>query len=263
MDVPVSRLNNRMALQLPAELPLGLVFVVGKVVNLAQPANNHGRATFQLEDEGYRLNCRLSSRATPETPFNEGDTIRAGGHLAFDPRQATYYLIARDIELLRERPSSQASLTPILDDVRKRAAAASLAPADLPPWVKEIAPPEIQAELGIQPPSLEEVAAAGAETEEEGATEETAGISPELMTFLSKAMDSEEEVELTPEVIANLSPPLPPNGTQFRTAYPYDDVTNVPPPEKRHWLIGASVLILVLIILAFFTILMLSAIGII
>src|SRR5688500_10002614 len=107
-----------MALQLPAELPLGLVFVVGKVTNLAQPANGHSRPTFQLEDEGYRLNCRLSGRATAETPFNEGDTIRAGGHLVFDSRQATYYLVARDIELLRERPAGQPSLTPILDDVR-------------------------------------------------------------------------------------------------------------------------------------------------
>jgi hypothetical protein len=261
MDVPVSRLNNRMALQLPAELPLGLVFVVGTVVNLAHPANSHGRPTFQLVDEGYSLNCRLSGRAFTETPFNEGDTIRAGGHLVFDPRQATYYLIARDIELLRERPAGQPSLTPILDDVRKRAASASLAPADLPPWVKEIAPPEIRSELGLLPPSPEEAAPDDEEAESEGEAKEAAGISPELITFLSKAMDSEDEVELTPEVIAKLSPTLPPNGTQFKTAYPYDDVTNVPPPEQRHWLIGAAVLILVLIILAFFTILMLSAIG--
>jgi hypothetical protein len=261
MDVPVSRLNNRMALQLPAELPLGLVFVVGKVVHLAQPANGHGRPTFQLEDEGYRLNCRLSSRVTPETPFNEGDTIRASGHLVFDPRQATYYLIARDIELLRERPAGQPSLTPILDDVRKRAAAASLAPADLPRWVKEIAPPEIRSELGLQPVGLEEIAPADEAGESEGEAKETAGISPELITFLSKAMDSEEEVELTPEVIADLSPTLPPNGTQFKIAYPYDDVTNVPPPEQRHWLIGAAIFVLVLIILAFFTILVLLEIG--
>lgn len=261
MDVPVSRLNNRMALQLPAELPLGLVFVVGKVVDLAQPANGHGRPTFQLEDKGYRLNCRLSSHATPETPFNEGDTIRAGGHLVFDPRQATYYLIARDLELLHERPAGQSSLTPILDDVRQRAAAASLAPADLPPWVKEIAPPEIRAELGLLPAGREETAAAGEETAAEVETKETAGISPELITFLSTAMDSEEEVELTPEVIATLSPRLPPNGTQFKMTQPYDDVSNVPPPEGRHWLIGAAVLILVLIILTFFTVLMLSAIG--
>jgi hypothetical protein len=152
-------------------------------------------------------------------------------------------------------------LTPILDDVRKRAAAASLAPADLPPWVKEIAPPEIRAELGLLPPDAGEAAPTDAETEGEGEAKETAGISPELITFLSKAMDSEEEVELTPEVIATLSPRLPPNGTQFKMTQPYDDVTNVPPPEGRHWLIGAAVLILVLIILAFFTILMLSAIG--
>ena len=34
MDISVSRLNNRLALQLPTELPLGLVFVVGTVENI-------------------------------------------------------------------------------------------------------------------------------------------------------------------------------------------------------------------------------------
>ena len=31
MDISVSHLNRRMALQIPAEFPLGLVFVVGEV----------------------------------------------------------------------------------------------------------------------------------------------------------------------------------------------------------------------------------------
>ena len=264
--MPVSRLNNRMALQLPAELPLGLVFVVGRVTNLARPSNGTGRPTFQLEDEGYLLNCRLAGRTANEVQFNEGDTIRAGGHLAFDPRQAAYYLIARDVELLRERPSGQQpSLTPILDDVRKRAATASLAPADLPPWVKEIAPPEIRAELGLRPAGLEEVAEPFTAAPAAGAAEEgeTAQISPELITFLSKAMDSEDEVELTPQVIADLSPSLRPNRTQFKLAYPYDDVGNVPPPEPRHWLIGTAVLLVVLIILALFALLVAATIGVI
>ena len=34
MDISVSQLNNRLALQLPPELPLGLVFVTGKVKDL-------------------------------------------------------------------------------------------------------------------------------------------------------------------------------------------------------------------------------------
>ena len=89
MDISVSHLNNRLALQLPQELPLGLVFVMGKVQNVVQlPVNDNGRnhqafqVWFDLIEEGFQLRCALSQRASSEIVLSEGDEIRAGGHLS-------------------------------------------------------------------------------------------------------------------------------------------------------------------------------------
>ena len=111
MDIPVSRLNQRMALQLPAEFPLGLVFVVGMVDELDEEEEDSNLHGFFLIESDHRVRCLLSKRAATETSFNEGDKIRASGHLAFDPHKADYYLFARDVELAHPQTKRLTSKT--------------------------------------------------------------------------------------------------------------------------------------------------------
>ncbi len=221
MDIPVSRLNLRMALQLPAELPLGLVFVVGTVDGFKPDDDSNIFRYFFLAESTYRVRCLLSDRAAIETKFKNGDKIRAGGHLAFDPLKADYYLLARDIEVLTEAEPKQPTGSAIIADIDRRSQETGLEPAELPIWVKQLAPPELMAELGISGPveaeeSPEAVEEAQQETQEDtygydlGDDETMLTMSDELIEFLSKAMDSSEEVELTPEVIAHLGVPRDP-----------------------------------------------------
>ena len=247
MDVTVSHLNNRLALQLPPELPLGLVFVVGGVEQVDRV--NNGRSPqvhFILVEQAYRVNCVLSPRAASEVVLQAGMTVRAGGHLAFDPQWAGYYLLVRDVEIVQTPPAAQTVPPPetdldpgdrtavaaILADIKKRSDAANLAQADLPPWVQKIAPPEIQAEMEEAlvadqepiPPPASTVSRSSASVE----------LDAGLLARLSAAMDSEEDVELTPDMLedyaAELAVPAP-----LPDARPYD----VPPPTDL--LIGTAV----------------------
>lgn len=221
MDIPVSRLNQRMALQLPAEFPLGLVFVVGVVDGMEQINGGVDFGYFYLAENTYRVRCLLSERASTETKFNEGDMIRAGGHLAFDPQKADYYLIARDIELLTEAEPKPATGPAILADIDRRSQETGLVPAELPLWVKQLAPPELMAELGIYGPvDSDEIQEADVQVEGKISGESSSfelrddetmlTMSDELIDFLLMAMDSTEEIELTPEVIAHLGTPADP-----------------------------------------------------
>ena len=107
-----------------------------------------------------------------------------------------------------------------LDDLSD---AANLAQADLPVWVQKIAPPEVQAEIEedvepsvrVNPPSLK-TPSSGVESLDAG-----------LLARLSAAMDSDEELELTPEMLVEYAdqleePPIVPD------TRPYD----VPPPAE-------------------------------
>jgi hypothetical protein len=221
MDIPVSRLNQRMALQLPAEFPLGLVFVVGVVDGLEHKEQGDEFGYFYLAEDTYRVRCLLSERASTETTFKDGDKIRAGGHLAFDPQKADYYLLARDIEMLTEVGPNKVTGSAIIADIDRRSQETGLVPAELPVWVKQLAPPELMAELGIKDPAdLEETQEAELQAEENIADDSISielrndetmlTMSDELIDFLSMAMDSTEEIELTPEVIAHLGTPSDP-----------------------------------------------------
>lgn len=207
MDISVSRLNNRMVLQVPAELPLGLVLIVGQVHDLEV---RNGETHLDLIEAGHILHCRLTRPLTEEVLLKNGDTVRAGGHLAFDVQSARYYLLARDIEVAPGMAASRRQMAPILSDVRKRADAAGLVRADLPPWVKRLAPPEVRAELALL--EQEAPAAAGAETQRGGEgvragnPASAASTDEEMLAFLSAAMDRADEVELTPEVLARFLP---------------------------------------------------------
>jgi hypothetical protein len=271
MDISVSRLNKRMALQLPAEFPLGLVFVVGKVRELTNADGDGGPPYFYISESGYMLRCQLTGRALDGITLNEGDMVRAGGHLAFDSLQANYYLLARDIEVLPEHRPSRTTLAPILADIKKRSQAASLVPAELPEWVQQIAPPEFRtaeeppepaddsdetAETIIQTTEPEATAEPEADTveaqleqapplpEEEPLPE---GFTDDLVEFLSEAMDSPEDVELTHEMVADLAPAIRPKQAQFKPAQPYD-VTNTPTETRIPW---AVVLLVGVLLTAF------------
>lgn len=234
MDIPVSRLNERLAVQLPAELPLGLVFVVGQVNELSLPKDGRGLVRrFHLVDGEHRLPCQASDRALDALELSDGDRVRAGGHLAFDPRSAAYYLLARDVEVLPEQPAASSALAAIIADIDSRAEAANLAPAELPEWVKRMAPSGLALDRGRRLENLGETperSTAGREAEERQAAsgvgartieadeavhgEATgAGDRPlasdqqaEMVQFLSEAMDSADEVELTRELLARFDP---------------------------------------------------------
>jgi hypothetical protein len=268
MDISVSRLNKRMALQLPAEFPLGLVFVVGKVHDLRLGNGEGGRPNFYILENGYMLRCQLSERALDGISLNEGDLIRAGGHLAFDSLQADYFLLARDIEVLPEHRPSRTTLAPILADIKKRSQAASLVPAELPDWVQQIAPPEIRemtetagddeavevAAKAEPPVKPEEIEPMGEEPVEELLP---GGLTNDLVKFLSEAMDSPEDVELTHDMVADLAPAIRPEQARFKAAQPYD-VANAKPAETRiPW---AIVLVIVFFLITFLGFILLLAV---
>ncbi|HSM55637.1 MAG TPA: hypothetical protein VK879_05715 [Candidatus Sulfomarinibacteraceae bacterium] len=240
MDISISRLNNRMSLQVPAELPLGLVFIVGQVARL-QRSRDGKVVFFELVEGRHRLPCRLPGRVARETLLREGDRVRAGGRLLFNSRLAGYLLVARDVEVLPWR-SADPSLQSIIEDAQARKAQTqetrpqqgAAVQSDLPAWVTRLAPPEVRRELDLQAeveveddpgvsgpgvggphlgesgsdgagasPELDAVAAMETETPAESA------LSPEMVTFLSQAIDSDDDIELTAEMISNYLPQSP------------------------------------------------------
>jgi hypothetical protein len=253
MDISVSFLNERMALQLPAELPLGLVFVVGSVRQV-ESADSSGNIDFQLEEKVYTLRCRLLRSTADKVNIQVGDKVRAGGHLAFDTERAAYFLLARDIEILSDQRSDLTAPAPVLLDIKKRSQAANLTPARLPNWVKEMAPPEIKPELKDLEQAAEDEPVltngdVGSDTlaeprpeSEHFSTALPGGLTEELVQFLSEAMDSPEEVELTPEMIKQLTPTLQPSAPQ--RAAPLPELGNGTSSMRRWW-IGLLVLLLV------------------
>lgn len=283
LDISVSHLNNRLALQLPAELPLGLVFVVGVVQELKrrQIDTDNGRSTvfrFRLTEGEHTVRCQLTRRATAEIRLREGDKIRAGGHLVFNPQEATYHLLARDVEVIDsddlgeevepEAPASAASLppsprrtalSPVLADIKKRAEAAQMAQANLPAWVQHMAPPEVQARRERATDGGEEEAA-----QDFDAPPSDAELNQELITFLSAAMEDLDDVEVTSNMLAEMAPeqetapPAPPAAAKAyevpppASSAPDTAVSPSEPPQPRDnatiWLL-ASFIVLALVIL--------------
>lgn len=240
-DVSVNHLNSRLALQLPPELPLGLVFVVGQVENLHKTADLHTtpRTKFELVAKDYSIQCKLSVRAAEESHLADGMRIRAGGHLAFDSHKARYFLLARDIETIASSPAKETklsdlptngnsihqalgrqALSPILADIKRRAEATRIEQAQLPYWVEKLAPPEVKKELG----QIESAKPATAVS-----SSPSSPLNDTLLSVLSQAMDSKEEIELTSEMLAKLSPTAvtPSSPTLGQTP------THTPPPTTH------------------------------
>jgi len=252
VDITVSHLNSRLALQLPSELPLGLVFVVGYVENLTEitaedgggPTSSSPTRHFKLVEASHRVRCELSARAAAETELQEGSKIRAGGHLMFDRRRADYFLMVRDVEIVEEDAlddeqsidlRGQPALRAALATVARRSQSAALAQANLPDWVQRMAPSEVQAE--IDSPDISEDEALLIE-EGDGFVPEHAGadrpspsaavddLSEEVLAYLLAAMDSDEEMELPPELISDAT-------TAETVVLPIpDSIYDVPAPAK-------------------------------
>ncbi len=206
MDISVSHLNNRLSLQLPQELPLGLVFVTGTISFSDSTAFTelvaHGRYKhihFDLLDSRHRIRCVLVVRAMVDYDLEIGARVRVGGHLRFDPQRADYYLLARDLERLDENVfadvtsdvADQEEIAALLSDIRKRTNKQTV-PADMPNWVQELAPDSIKQEIA-------ESEADDADT----AVSEQADIQSEaeLVSSISALLDQPEDVVLTPDMI--------------------------------------------------------------
>jgi hypothetical protein len=129
----------------------------------------------------------------------------------FDAERLRYYLLARDIEVVtsdplgtpdrgsRELLAESEGLLTALAAVKARAAVAPTHSGEaLPVWVRKLAPAEVQVdEVGDE--TLQMVRPKLPRTElDEG-----------LVSKLSEAMDSEEELELTPEFLARYMPEEP------------------------------------------------------
>jgi hypothetical protein len=241
MDILVSQLNQRLALQLPTELPLGLVFVTGTVRSLIQEGEGQGgngerrgsheaasgrttHTTFDLEQAGHRLRCKLSQREAERTVLYEAAEVRLGGHLAFDPRRAEYYLLARDVEVtggpavdplaldLGELVEDEAAFTAALAGIKRRSDVARQSSSSLPDWVQKIAPPELQetdkAETEVRSAAVSRTS--------------SADLDPELVDFLSSAMEGEEDVELTHDMLAHWAHEPEPEIPAIETAVPLE-----------------------------------------
>ena len=286
MDVTVSHLNNRLALQLPLEPPLGLVFVVGQVVELDQGVNGRSlQVQFALVEQAHRVRCVLSERAANEVTLREGMKIRAGGHLTFEPRFAGYSLLVRDVEVVQPPlaetlPSAasldllpdRAAMTAVLADIKKRSDAAQLAQADLPPWVQKIAPPEVKAEIPVPKSSEDQVDAEKQGVLSGKSTSAARPLSADMMARLSAAMDADDDVELTAEMLADLGleeteeggsdsfakqpldDPLPvdhrPELPYSPSAVHWEDPDAVSPPSRRNADYGMVLLLIIFAIVA-------------
>lgn len=231
MDISVRHLNRRMALQIPTEFPLGLVYVIGEVAIDSTAVNDDNWREFYLQEEDHQILCRISSRIAEEISIKTGDLVRAGGQIVFDPGQARYLLLSGDVELLsRDEPAGE-SLGEVMT-VSQESSEPDGVLAPLPQWVKELAPPEVQEEWvsrRMTTPAITVAAAVEAATpadpepaalaieswqgfgDDDGSlaytTEERAlsEFSDELIAFLSEAIDSNEVIELTPAILADLS----------------------------------------------------------
>jgi hypothetical protein len=195
MDITVSRLNERMALRVPSELPLGLVFIVGQVEAIQPYPPDPDAVTLELVDGNHRLPCELPHQVVDEMQLVGQERVRAGGQLVFDTRDARYHLLARDIEVLPPLAQSDAEMVVRSTEaaVQERNEGPHLAAGELPPWVRQLAPPEVQSEFNQ-------------ESQRKPAGDSVQGsqappLSPALVDYLSQAIDSDQEIELTSDLV--------------------------------------------------------------
>lgn len=219
MDISVDFLNKRLAGKLPTELPLGLVFVVGSVNQIwPDVVDDNGRFPihqFELIEGDYRLRCVIPPEKVGNIEVAVGDRVRAGGHLTFDKWRAAYVLLARDVERVADDLQKVAAEVPdaeqkkfkeALKQVKKRAdAVATEPPETVPPWVEKLKHVETDSKTKVR----KETAVSHLPTIEPVPDLPVPGrndITPEVVEAFSKAVDSDKEIELPPEIMAKVKP---------------------------------------------------------
>ncbi len=239
-------------MQLPAELPLGLVFVTGLLDSLDAPETKGAPVEFVLGEAGHTLRCSLEDPSIQPSVLRRGMSLRAGGHLVFDAARADYYLIARDVEVVQEPdlPEEEEILTtldglehtgdkPILTELERRASQNGLAPAEMPPWVETIAPAAVRAEMGVEASSAEIDALS---------PDDEPTLDEDLIAEISAALDGGGDIELTPEFLGKYVPAM--DASELgRAAAPVAVPAENPSAGLANWIIGLLVVNLMLLTL--------------
>lgn len=220
MDMPVSQVNIRLFTRLPTDTGIGLLFATGMVSQILY-ASGERPIQFTLRHAGYALRCKLAPDLEPGFTLQDGQWVRATGHLNFSSQSAQFHLMARDLELMADVvptrlgmgpkpapvPTGRESVPDWLAEVQRRAGSAAErpAPAELPDWLEAMAPPELaggdeerQGEWGQQRvqsflsrPDAPEVAAGD-------------GRIPWSQLLAAFERSDHEDVELTAETLAKL-----------------------------------------------------------
>jgi len=225
MDMPISQINTRLFAQLPVDTGLGLLFAVGTVGQVIY-ASGGRPIQFTLRQAGYALRCKVSPSVELDFELTEGQQVRATGFLNFSSQAAQYHLICRDLELAKETPRAEGESEAVVEEtvsldeehlspdwllgIQKRAQVApeQVTLAEIPDWVKALAPPEAQTpeveganvlwgrqrvEAALKPPVELEVPEPPRLDEDE-----------ELLDYLLEALErsEHEDVELTADLFA-------------------------------------------------------------
>jgi hypothetical protein len=218
MDMPISQVNIRLFARLPSDTGLGLLFATGTISQIVY-ASGERPIQFTLRHAGYALRCKIAPDLEPSFTIQEGQWVRATGHLSFSSQSAQFHLLARDLELLSDVGPARLGMAPKrapappglevvpgwLAEVQRRAGAAAdlLAPAEIPDWVRAMAPPELlpgdeeskapwgrqRVETFLNQPDVPEIAAV-----------ESDELWSQLLVALERS--DHEDVELTAETLA-------------------------------------------------------------
>ena len=95
MDMPVSQVNIRLFTRLPTDTGIGLLFATGVVSQIIY-ASGERPIQFTLRHAGYALRCKLAPDLEPGFVLQDGQWVRATGHLNFSSQSAQFHLMALD-----------------------------------------------------------------------------------------------------------------------------------------------------------------------
>jgi hypothetical protein len=212
MDMPISQVNIRLFARLPPDTGLGLLFATGTISQIVY-ASGERPIQFTLRHAGYALRCKIAPDLEPSFVMQEGQWVRATGHLSFSSQSAQFHLLARDLELLSDVAPARLGMAPQreqavpgwLAEVQRRAGAAAdlLAPAEIPEWVRGMAPREVLTgdEESRAPWGRQRVEAYLSQPDAPEITHsQNEGLWSQLLEALERS--DHEDVELTAETLA-------------------------------------------------------------
>jgi hypothetical protein len=162
-------------------------------------------------------------------------------------------LLVRDLELIEEaevvpeeidEPLPQVPFASLLDDLAHQSEASSLPQAEMPDWVRKLAPPEIETELPGTEPDADIAPEGRGDTVPQAEThpdtmdmaldsDYSDGSDEDIISLLEQAMDSGEDVELEPEMFAKLTPAGQTVPKPEVTGQPYEVPPTAGPPAVQ------------------------------